>query len=457
MSLGILIVEDEASLARNIATFLGRNGYTARVAGTGKAAREAMGEFAPDLVLLDLRLPDCSGLDLMAELRAADPTLRVVIMTAYASVQTAVDAMKAGAVDYVGKPLVLGELKLLIDRILESERTATALAYHERRTAAGGVDAIVGDSPAIRELRGQIRRLLDAEAVGGVTAPAVLVTGETGSGKELVARALHESSVRAGRPFVELNCTTLPMNLVEDELFGHERGAFTDAKEKRVGLVEAADGGTLFLDEIGDLDPQVQVKLLRLLEERTLRRLGGLRERPVDVRIVAATHRPLESLVREGRFRADLYFRLRVVELTVPPLRQRGDDILLLARRFLERSVQRYRRAGLSFAPEAERALLAHSWPGNVRELRNVMEQAALMARGDRVTVEDLALSSLGSGVEPAAPEEGDGLVLSEVEQRLLREALARSGGNVTAAAKLLGVTRDTVRYRLQKYGLQRG
>ncbi len=454
MSLGILIVEDEASLARNVATFLGRNGYSARIAGTGREARAAMREFMPDLVLLDMRLPDATGLELLAELRALDPALPVVIMTAYASIQTAVEAMKAGADDYVGKPLVLAELKLLIDRLVGAQRAQGRLAYHRRKEAAGGLEAILGESKPMQELRAQITRLLAAERSAGVTAPAVLVTGETGSGKELVARALHESGVRAAGPFVELNCSALPSNLIEDELFGHERGAFTDAKERRIGLVEAADGGTLFLDEIGDVEPQVQVKLLRLLEERTVRRLGAVREHKVDIRVVAATHRPLESLVEAGTFRADLYFRLRVVQLEVPPLRHRGDDVLLLAERFLERFAQRYRRPRPELAVSARAALRDHPWPGNVRELRNVIEQAVLMARGERVEAEDLALSRVGQAAAAIGVAPGASLVLGDVERNLLREALARTQGNITAAARQLGITRDTLRYRIQKYGL---
>ena len=287
----------------------------------------------------------------------------------------------------------------------------------------------------------------------------VLVIGETGTGKELVAQALHRGSSRASGPFVELNCTTLPAHLVEDELFGHERGAFTDAKERKLGLIEAATGGTLFLDEIGDLEPAVQAKLLKVLEDRKVRRLGSVQELAVDVRVVAATNRPLELMVARGTFRADLYFRLRVVELRVPPLRVRNGDILLLARHFLDESAARWRRPGLRLTSEAEVALEEHHWSGNVRELRNVIEQGVLLCQPEAIRPTDLALSSLaGPGEHPTAlagaPPEG--LSMEAAERSLLLEALDRSAGNVTAAAKLLGVSRDTVRYRMQKHGLTR-
>ena len=326
------------------------------------------------------------------------------------------------------------------------------------------MEAIRGESPAIVALRQRIARLLEAEAATGAPVPAVLVIGETGTGKELVAKALHTGSIRAHGPFVELNCSTLPAHLVEDQLFGHERGAFTDAKDRKPGLIEAAQGGTLFLDEVGDLEPAVQVKLLKVLEERKVRRLGSVREIDVDTRIVAATNRPLESMVAEGEFRSDLYFRLRVIELQVPPLRARNGDVMLLARHFLGESATRWRRPGLRFSPEAEAAIAQHHWSGNVRELRNVVEQAALMAQGEVIDVAALALSSLppaDGGPTLALPDATAEAATAELnieqaERSLLQQALERARGNVTAAAKLLGISRDTLRYRLQKHGMVR-
>jgi len=278
----------------------------------------------------------------------------------------------------------------------------------------------------------------------------VLIRGETGTGKELVARALHFDGPRRDGPFIELNCSTLPAHLLEAELFGHERGAFTDAKERRIGLVEAAQGGTLFLDEIGDIEPAVQVKLLKLLEDRTVRRIGAVRDRQVDVRFVSATHRDLEALVREGRFRADLFYRLRVVEMEVPPLRARGADVLVLARHFLEESGRRYGKPGLRLDGAAQALVCAHPWPGNVRELRNAMEQAALSADGQDVGPANLALA-------PVAAVAAQRATLPDVERDLIERALERTGGNVSRAARDLGISRDTLRYRLAKMGDERG
>ncbi len=291
------------------------------------------------------------------------------------------------------------------------------------------------------------------------TPPAVLISGETGTGKELVARAMHFGGPRAKQPFVELNCASIPAQLLEAELFGHERGAFTDARTRRAGLAEAAHGGTLFLDEIGDADPSVQAKLLKLIEEKTVRRLGSVRDTRVDVRIVAATHRALEDGIREGTFRADLYYRLRGVQLRVPPLRERGDDIVRLARHFLAEYGQRYGRPSMRFSPQAETMLLAHDWPGNVRELRNVAEEAALLGRSDSVGPMELGAFAAGPRVAVAAsvvPSEipDEGIDLDQVERRLVELALAKAEWNVTRAAKLLGLTRDTMRYRIEKFGL---
>jgi len=310
-------------------------------------------------------------------------------------------------------------------------------------------------------LKGKLAQVIDAERrMTDVDAPAVLVTGETGVGKEVVARALHYSGRRADKPFVEINCASIPAQLLESELFGHERGAFTDARERKLGLVETAQGGTLFLDEIGDMDLGLQAKLLKLLEEKSVRRVGSLRDQKVDVRIVAATHRPLETLVKEQRFRSDLYFRLRVVELSVPPLRERGADILLLARHFLAMHGARYGKPGLRLSAGAERRLATHCWPGNVRELRNVIEQAVLLAAGPTIELEQASLSVVGGPQSAAAPaaaaqiEAPDSSRLDRAERALLLESLETTQWNVSRAARLLGVSRDTMRYRMEKFRL---
>ncbi|MFM2068133.1 MAG: hypothetical protein RLZZ584_3042, partial [Pseudomonadota bacterium] len=327
-----------------------------------------------------------------------------------------------------------------------------------------GMDKIIGESQPIRDLRQRIANLIDSERMlTSGDAPAVLVIGETGTGKELVARALHFDGTRRGAPFVELNCGALPGNLIEAELFGYERGAFTDARQRKAGLVETAEGGTVFLDEIGEAELPTQIKLLKLLEEKKVRRLGGLREQRVNVRIVSATNRSLEDMVQERSFRADLYYRLRIVELRVPPLRERGNDIIMLARHFLAMHGARYRKNDLRIAPSLEAALLRHGWPGNVRELRNAAEQAVLMAVDGTVTLNEWSLATGGAAAQrqaaataaaPAAPADED-LNLERMERLYIQRAMSQCAGNVTHAAKLLGVSRDTLRYRLERLELR--
>ena len=459
MPYAVLIVEDEAKLAANIRTYLKRSGYEAETAGSAEEGLARLDGFKPDAVLLDLRLPGMDGLTALARFREADPKMSVILVTGHGSVETAVEAMKSGAYDFVTKPVSLSKLKLLLDKALGDERKEQALHYYQRRDAEySGLDKLIGESAPMRALRQKIAQVIEAERqLTDADAPAVLIAGETGTGKELVARALHFSGHRRSSSFVEINCAALPAQLLESELFGHERGAFTDARERKLGLVETAEGGTLFLDEIGDMDLALQAKLLKLLEERTLRRVGSLRDQKGNVRIIAATHRALESLVEAGKFRSDLYFRLRVVELAVPPLRERGEDILLLTRHFLAVHGSRYNKPGLRLAPAAERLLAAHRWPGNVRELRNLIEKTVLLAQRDTVEAAELALPS-PAAANPQEPErpEGENLELAQAERGLLRQALERADWNVTHAARLLGVSRDTLRYRIEKHGLIR-
>ena len=466
MAFAILIIEDEATLAKNIATYLTRHGYDAAVAATGEDGLQQLDALRPEAVLVDYALPGMSGMDVLRRIKAADPRIPVVLMTGHGSESLAVEAMKAGAHDYLVKPVVLSEVKLLLEKLFGQEKLEEELDYHRRRLAADSDLAhLLGASPAMRDLKGSIRQLLDAESklVEGEP-PAVLITGETGTGKELVARALHYEGARRDRPFVELNCSTIPGDLLEAELFGYERGAFTDARQRKLGLIEAATEGTLFLDEIGDIDLRLQVKLLKLLEDKTVRRLGSVREQKADVRIVAATNRDLAEAVRRGEFRADLLFRLNIVHLQVPPLRERGADIVLLAEHYLALHRRRYRKNELELSPEARHAMLAYEWPGNVRELRNVVEQAVIMAGGPRITPADLRLlpSLRSAPAQPSRAEapsrertaEGD-LNLADAERELLVRALAQTQGNVTQAARLLGVSRDTLRYRIEKFNLK--
>jgi DNA-binding NtrC family response regulator len=463
-SLAILIIDDEPTLVKNIRVYLGRHGHDTESAESAEEGLQLLETFQPDVILLDFHLPGMNGLEALAKIRARRPDARIVMITGHSSVKVAVDAMKAGAYDYVAKPLVLSELQILLERVAGQDHIKQTLDYFTRREGRGaGIDAMVGESPGMRELKATIGRLLEAESrMTEGAPPAALVVGETGAGKELVARALHFGGRRAAKPFVEMNCASIPSQLLESELFGHERGAFTDARERRAGLAEAAHGGTLFLDEIGDTDLAIQAKLLKLIEEKTVRRLGSVRDTKVDVRIVAATHRPLEDLIRDGRFRADLYYRLRGVQLRVPALRDRGDDIVLLARHFLAENAARYGRPGLSFSPAAEAMLMSHSWPGNVRELRNVAEEAALLCRSTVIGPGDLgAFSAHASPAAPVVPSSvvpqtipDEGIDLEQVERQLVEMALAKAEGNVTRAARLLGLTRDTMRYRIEKFGL---
>ncbi len=465
MTPAVLVIDDEARLARNVQTYLQRSGFDVHKSENGSQGLEEFERFKPDIVLLDFKLPDLDGLEVLKRLRNLDPGVKVIMMTGAGGIDVAVAAMKAGAYDYLTKPLVLKELKLLLEKTAGQERLEGTLSYYLQKDAGkSGLPKLLGNSPAIRALKEKIVQIVEADRALKDGMPAsVLVTGETGTGKELVARAIHFDGPRRDQAFVELNCAAIPNHLLESELFGYERGAFTDARERKQGLVEAADRGTVFLDEIGDIDLGVQAKLLKLLEDRVVRRLGGLRDRKLDVRILAATNQPLEQQVSEGKFRSDLYYRLRVLQLEVPPLRERKDDILLLAEHFLEIFSDRYNKGGFHFNAAAKEALLRHPWPGNVRELRNTIEQAVLLAQSRVIKPDQVALSS--HTLEPCAPSRMEagpnsfllpesGLNFADLEREMLEQALERTGGNVTKAARLLGLSRDTFRYRLDKFDL---
>ena len=464
MGRAILVIEDEAVLGKNIRIFLERSGHDVRVAATGEEGVALLDVFKPDAVVLDFNLPGMNGMEALARIKAFDAHLPVVMITGHGSVELAVEAMKAGAQDFLTKPVALGKLQLLLDKGFEATQRERALDYYRQREAdTTDLSSLYGDSPPMRALKQRLRQLLDAEAhLQGGEGPAVLVLGETGTGKELVARALHFNGPRRDKPFVELNCASIPTQLLESELFGYERGAFTDARERKLGLVETAEGGTLFLDEIGDMDLGLQAKLLKLLEEKTVRRIGSLRDQRVNVRIVAATHRPIEALVQEGRFRADLYFRLCVFQISMPPLRDRGADILSLARHFIGLHAARYGKPPPRLTAVAEQRLLAHHWPGNVRELRNVLEQAVLLSSGPVIDAPEILLTrTLSEQPAPAvlagASEIASGATLEEIERHALLDALRQTGWNVSRAARVLGVSRDTLRYRIDKYGLAEG
>ncbi len=465
--LSVLIIEDEAVLAKNMATYLRRLNHEVKHAETGDSGLALVESERPDVVILDYNLPGLDGLELLTRIRAIDGAIKIIMATGQGNEQLAVDAMKGGAYDYLTKPLVLGKLKMVLDKIVGEVRISQELNYYRKKEAGeGGIEQLVGESTPMLLLKGLIAQVVEAErCLIDAEPPAVLITGETGSGKELVARALHFAGPRCSKPFIEVNCSSIPTNLLEAELFGYERGAFTDAKERKLGLIEAAEGGTLFLDEIGEIDLTLQAKLLKLLEDKRVRRLGSVRDHKVDVRIVTATNRNLEQQIRDGKFRADLYFRLRIVQLEVPPLRERGSDIATLAEHFLAMHRTRYGKPQLRFSREVLATFSAYAWPGNVRELRNAIEQSVIMARSDVLYPSDLSFSGdlsvaaaipIASAVQPLATTIPPGsLSLGEMERTLLVQALERSGGNVSKAARLLGVSRDTLRYRIDKYQLQ--
>jgi len=448
----ILIIEDESLLRLTIRTRLAREGYEIREAPNAKSGLAAVGEFHPHLVLLDYRLPDGSGLDILKAIVEHHPDVVVILMTAYSTVDNAVAAMRLGAYMYLNKPFDTEELVLHVQKGLET--TALRREVERLRMGSSGTDSrtgIVAESSGMREILAIVAKV---NAVGSAT---ILLRGENGTGKDLIARWIHETGLRAQAPFQNITCTALPDTLLESELFGHERGAFTDARQRKPGLLELADGGSVFLDEIGDMSLPLQAKLLRFLEERSFRRVGGTEDIRVNVRIIAATNRNLEKAVESGAFRQDLFYRLSVIPIVVPPLRERKEDILPLARLFVGRFSTEFKKAVSGFTPAAERCLRDHAWPGNVRELRNVIERAMILGSDTEIDACDLPpeMRAISSAANVAAVQfrlPDNGLVLDELERSLVEQALERTGNNQTQAAKLLGITRDQVRYRVEKF-----
>ena len=460
----ILIVEDEKILAESMAVYLERHGHATMVAHAGEDGLRMAGEASPDVAVLDMRLPGVDGLETLKRLREVSPATEVIMATAHASVASAVEAMRRGAFDYLNKPVDLDELRVVVDKALAHARLSRELSFLKARREAGAhVSEIVGESAPARALRAQVERIAALESAGRAGSPTVLLMGETGTGKGLVARAIHYQSARAAGPFVDINCAAIPAALLEAELFGYERGAYTDARTAKPGLFEAAEGGTIFLDEIGHMDPALQVKLLKVIEDKEVRRLGGLRPKPVKARIVTATNRDLDAAIAAGEFRQDLYFRIKVLTVEIPPLRLRGADITLLARHFLDVFAREYGHPHKSLAPDADAALLAYPWPGNVRELAHLMERAVLLHGGSVVTADDLGLAPHRTApqvsVDAASGVQVDfaagGIVLDDVERELILKALTAAAWNRGTAAQLLGVSKETLRYRIEKFQLQ--
>ena len=444
----ILVVDDEALIRWSLAERLKAEGYDVLEAETGRAALDKLPE-GVDLILLDYRLPDTDGVTVLRKAKEFDQDILVILLTAYASVETAVEAMKLGAYHFANKPFNLDEVSATVERALETTRLRREVRQFRTNAARPySLQSVVGASPAITALRHLVARVAISPA------STVLLTGESGTGKDLVAKVIHYASDRSSKPFMNITCSALPEQLLESELFGHERGAFTDARMQKKGLLETADGGTVFLDEIGEMTPGLQAKLLRFLEEKSFKRVGGSSDIRVDVRIVAATNRDLEKEVEKHQFRTDLFFRLNVLPISMPPLRAHAEDIPLLVEYFIDSFNTEFRKRVLGATPAAYTLLQIYGWPGNVRELRNVIERAMLLSDGDRLDARDFSAmaKAVSAGNEFELP--ATGVDLEQLERSLLIQALRRCHGNQTRAGGLLGLNRDQIRYRIEKFGL---
>jgi len=447
----ILVVDDEALIRWSLKDRLSEQGYRVIEADTAASAI-AKSEEAPDLVLLDYKLPDGDGLQVLKKLKERDPDVLVILLTAFSSIETAVEAMKHGAYHYANKPFNLDEIALLVDKALETTRLRREVkTLRANQAQPYSFDRIVGGSQALVTIKALMRKVASSPA------STVLLNGESGTGKDLAAKVIHYNSDRAPKAFMNITCSALPEALLESELFGHERGAFTGADRQKRGLLETADGGTVFLDEIGEMVPGLQAKLLRFLEEKTFKRVGGSVDIHVDVRVVAATNRKLEEEVRAGRFREDLFYRLNVLPIMLPPLRDRTDDVPLLVEFYIDSYNTEFKKRVRGVAPDAMKRLQSHGWPGNIRELRNTVERAMLLSEGDVLQSDDFTIGGasavrLGDRVELPP----NGIDLEQLERSLVVQALERTQWNQTRAAGLLGLNRDQIRYRIEKFHLEK-
>ena len=452
----ILIVEDEPKMLRLLELNLADEGYTTRTAATAENGLKVLASDKVDLVLSDVKLPGMNGLEFLQAVKRANAAIPVVMMTAYGSVENAVEAMKEGASDFVLKPFSIEEIKLIVRKELEVQR------LHEEnrqlREALGHryqFENIVANSPTMQEVLATVEQVAPTNAT-------VLLGGESGVGKDMIARAIHQHSHRVNGPFVKINCTAIPENLLESELFGYEKGAFTGAVTAKPGKFELADKGTIFLDEIGDMPGSLQVKLLRVLQEREFERLGGTKTIKVDVRVVAATNQDLRAALEQGTFREDLYYRLNVVPISIPPLREHKEDIPYLVDHFIKRFAESSGKSIEGITPDAMKLLVDFHWPGNVRELENIIERAVVMTAGPRIDAGDIRLDIAAPGSHASSQAAGapaimflpEGMTLEQFEDKLIREALQRAGGNKSQAARLLGLSRNALRYRLSKIGV---
>ena len=447
----VLVVDDEPLIRWSLVNRLKEEGYRTLEAGT---AGEAVAQHrdGADLVLLDFALPDANGLAVLKQIKDTDPDTLVIMLTANTEVGTAVEAMKSGAFHYANKPFDLDEMMLLVEKALETTQLRREVRVLRARNAQPyGLTSIVGESASIKALRALL------EKIGVSPASTVLLTGESGTGKDLAAKVIHYSSGRASKPFMNITCSALPETLLESELFGHERGAFTGADRQKRGLIESADGGTVFLDEIGEMVPLLQAKLLRFLEEKSFKRVGGAQDVKVDVRVIAATNRSLQDEVRKGHFREDLFYRLNVMAVDLPPLRDRKGDVALLVDHYVDNFNTEFRKKIRGVSPGAMAALQAYPWRGNVRELRNAVERAMLLAEGNELNESHFPMLSATEGeLTTSMGLPGEGINLEALERSLVVQALERSGWNQTKAATLLGLNRDQIRYRIEKFDLHK-
>jgi DNA-binding NtrC family response regulator len=444
----VLVVDDESLIRWSIRERLSAEGLNVVEAETAAEAL-AIAEDGVDLVLLDYRLPDADGLTVLKRIKALDPETVVLLLTGHGSVGVAVEAMRQGAFHYVSKPFDLDELAVLVAKGLETTRLHREVkALRASRSEPYSIDHIIGDSEPMQQIKALLKKIASSPA------STVLLTGESGTGKDLAAKVIHFNSARATGPFMNITCSALPDTLLESELFGHERGAFTDARQQKKGLIELADGGTVFLDEIGEMVPGLQSKLLRFLEDRQFKRIGGTTDLHVDVRVIAATNRNLEAEVQKGKFREDLYYRLKVLPLYLPTLRDRSGDVPLLVGYYIDSFNREFKKTVRGVTADAMRYLESNAWPGNVRELRNVVERAMLLSESDELTVADFTIPTSGAPVSQEFKLPPGGIRLDELERGLVEQALARAGGNQPRAAALLGLNRDQVRYRIEKFGL---
>ncbi|MCL2777798.1 MAG: sigma-54 dependent transcriptional regulator [Polyangiaceae bacterium] len=459
----VLIVDDEPNLRKILAAQLSRDGYDVLLAEDGEQGLALLREHHIDLVVTDLKMPKVDGITLLREALREAPELPVVMITAHGTVDTAVEALKSGAFDYLTKPFDKDEVRQVVAKALKTRQLAEEEVLSAPRDVPGARFGIIGQSPGLTDLYGVLERVADSPTT-------VLVTGESGTGKELVARALHDHSSRRTKPFIKVNCAAIPKELIESELFGYERGAFTGAVSSKPGRFELANGGTLFLDEIGEIPVEMQVKLLRALQESEFERVGGIKTIRVDVRLVAATNRDLKKLIAAGAFREDLFYRLNVVSLRLPALRERASDIPLLGEHFLAKFNERLRKHVVGIEPEAINLLIAYAWPGNIRELENVMERAVLFCDAQKLRIDDLPAELRGvSGTSASPPDLAvalptDGglkehvkVAMSRLERDLVSRALKQTGGNVTHAARLLKISRKGLQLKMKELGLREG